>query len=244
MSSQDSRRTDGDRPPKVALAVPDLQLGGGERFTVYLANGLAARGCAVDLVLITALGPCLSHVSPQVRIVTLNSRRVLRSILPLARYLRKQRPDVLISNLEHMNFGALAAGRLAGVRFLMKREATLDEALAAADVVVVPNSGFGSDALVKGRLTIVLDLPGMRLGHGRELIEQAGCPRATNAEELAAAIRELSTDDTESRRHFAAAERYIADFCACFGQDSARRIAAIVRENLRQSPSALVAVPT
>ena len=77
---------------------------------------------------------------------------------------------------EQLDRYAPVAKRHPNVRFLMNRDATLDEALAAADIVVVPNSGFGSDALVKRRLAIVLDLPGMRLGHGRELIEQAGCP--------------------------------------------------------------------
>jgi glycosyltransferase involved in cell wall biosynthesis len=133
---------------------------------------------------------------------------------------------------EHLDTYSPVASRYPAVRFLMNREATLDEALAAADIVVVPNSGFGSDALVKGRLTIVLDLPGMRLGHGRELIEQAGCPRAANAEELAAAIKKLVTDASERARHLALAARYVTEFCAYFGQDSAQRIAAIVRESL------------
>ena len=74
------------------------------------------------------------------------------------------------------NTYAPVAKRHPNVRFLRNRDATLDEALAAADIVVVPNSGFGSDALVRRRFVIVLDLPTMRLGHGRELIEQAGCP--------------------------------------------------------------------
>jgi glycosyltransferase involved in cell wall biosynthesis len=133
---------------------------------------------------------------------------------------------------EHLDTYAPVAQRHPNVHFLMNRDATLDEALAAADIIVVPNSGLGSDALVKGRLTIVLDLPTMRLGHGRELIEQAGCPRAANAEELAAAIERLLTNESERQRHFAAAERYVEDFCAFFGQDSARRIAAIVGESL------------
>ena len=59
----------------------------------------------------------------------------------------------------------------------------------------MPNSGLGSDALVKRRLVIVLDLPTMHLGHGRELIERASCPRVANAEELAVALRYLLFDE-------------------------------------------------
>jgi len=140
---------------------------------------------------------------------------------------------------EQLDAYAPVAKRHPNVRFLRNRDATLDEALAAADIVVVPNSGFGSDALVRRRLVIVLDLPTMRLGHGRELIEQAGCPRATNAQELAAAIQDLLTNEAERQRHFAAAERYVTDFCAFFGGDSARRIAAVVGETLIPPPQAV-----
>ncbi len=131
--------TAGGRFPKVALAVPDLGPGGGERFAVYLANGLAARGCSVDLVLIAAQGPGLTHVSPQVRVVGLNSRRVLQTILPLARYLRGNRPDVLISHLEHMNLAALVARRLAGVstRVIPVVHTTLSKAVVQATDVRV-----------------------------------------------------------------------------------------------------------
>jgi glycosyltransferase involved in cell wall biosynthesis len=118
------------------------------------------------------------------------------------------------------------------VRFQENRAATLDEILAAADIVVVPNSGFGSDALVKRRLAVVLDLPGLPLGHGGDLIEQGGCPRARDAEELAAVIDRLLTDEGERRHRFALAERYLEQFCAFFGRDSARRIAAFVTDSL------------
>jgi glycosyltransferase involved in cell wall biosynthesis len=146
---------------------------------------------------------------------------------------------------ERLSTYAPVACRHPDVRFLKNSDATLEEALAAADIVVVPNSGFGSDALLKRRLTIVLALPGLPLGHGSDLIQKADCPCATNAEQLTTAIQDLLSNDEQRRRHFAAAERYIEDFCAFFGQESARRIAAIVREHLPQtSPSLVRTVPT
>jgi glycosyltransferase involved in cell wall biosynthesis len=106
---------EGNRLPKVSLVIPDLAGAGAERFAVYLANGLANRGCEVDLVALRAAGACLDIVSPKVRVIDLKSPRVLRSILPLARYLRKTKPDALISNLDYMNLGAIWARRFAGV---------------------------------------------------------------------------------------------------------------------------------
>ena len=48
---------------------------------------------------------------------------------------------------------------------------SLDDALAAADIVVVQNSGVGGDALVKGKLVVVLSVDGAPLGHGAELVQ-------------------------------------------------------------------------
>jgi hypothetical protein len=125
-----------------------------------------------------------------------------------------------------------AIERYPQVKFFMNSDSTLDESLAAADLVVVPNSGLGSDALVKRRLVVVIDVPNSTLGHGRDLIDQAGCPRVSKAEELAAKISLLLSDEKIRQSHFASANRYVADFCAAFGKDSARRIASIVRENI------------
>ncbi|MGO9114898.1 MAG: hypothetical protein ACLP9L_37275 [Thermoguttaceae bacterium] len=114
------------------------------------------------------------------------------------------------------------------VQFMDNSRLSLDESLAATDVVVVQSSGLGSDALVKRRLAVVVEIPDAPLDHGMELVEQAGCPRAASAAELAALLRGLLFDEETRRHHFAAAERFVEDFCGCFGQDSARRIAASV----------------
>jgi hypothetical protein len=115
------------------------------------------------------------------------------------------------------------------IRFFDNRAATLDESIAASDVVVVHSSGVGSDALVKGRLTVVEDLPSAPLGFGLDLVEQAECPRAKTADELLAALRGLLFDDAVRRRHRQAADRFVGRFCAHFGRDAARMIAETVK---------------
>ena len=115
------------------------------------------------------------------------------------------------------------------VRFFGNGAATLDESLAASEIIVVQSSGIGSDALVKGRLTIVADLPPAPLGHGLELVEQAQCPCTKTSDELLAAVHELLFDDAARRRHRTAADRFVDRFCSHFGRESARRIAGIVR---------------
>lgn len=81
---------------------------------VLLANGIAERGFAVDLVLASAQGPYLRDVAPAVRVVDLKARRVATSLLGLVRYLRRERPVALLSALNHANVIALLAGAAAG----------------------------------------------------------------------------------------------------------------------------------
>lgn len=114
------------------------------------------------------------------------------------------------------------------IRFYENAEFSLDDALAAADIVVVRDSGVGSDALVKGKLAVVLSVDGPPLGHGAELVNKAGCPLATSSKELLFKIQQLLSDETRNLNAHAAAEKYVHDFCAAYGKDSAARIADIV----------------
>ncbi len=129
------------------------------------------------------------------------------------------------------------ARRHPGIRFMDNRDATLDETMAATDAMVVYSSGIGSDALVKRRFTVVLDVIDAPQGHATELMEQAGCPRATGPEELAAIVRELLAETPLRAECEAARERYVERFCCAFGQEAARQIADEVRGFAGESPS-------
>lgn len=104
-----------ERPRHIALYLPSLRGGGAERVMVMLANGFAARGHHVDLVLARADGPYLAEVSAGVRVVDLARNRVLASLLPLVRYLRRERPDTMLSALNHANIVAILARKLSRV---------------------------------------------------------------------------------------------------------------------------------
>lgn len=81
-----------------------------------LAHGIADRGCAVDLVLQRAEGPFLSEVRDSVRVVDLNASRALTSLPAAVRYLRRERPEAMLSVFGYFNIVALWAWRLARVR--------------------------------------------------------------------------------------------------------------------------------
>jgi glycosyltransferase involved in cell wall biosynthesis len=100
---------------RIALFLPSLEGGGAERVMVNLAEGFAAEGRQVDLVLVKAKGAYLSKVPEQVRIIDLKCSRVVTSLFRLAGYLRKEKPAVLLSAMDHANVIAILAKRFAGV---------------------------------------------------------------------------------------------------------------------------------
>jgi len=102
-----------DKAKHFAVFAPDMAGGGAERAALQLAAGLADRGHRVDLVLAAARGPRMAEIPQNVRLVNLGSNRVLTSVPRLARYLRKEKPDGIVSVLDHANIAALLARRLA-----------------------------------------------------------------------------------------------------------------------------------
>jgi glycosyltransferase involved in cell wall biosynthesis len=93
----------------VAFFVPTLLGGGAERVTVILANEFASLVDRVDLLVGDAAGPWRAHVSEHVRLVELGSVDMGRCFVPLVRYLRRERPDCMLSNLSYANFWAALA---------------------------------------------------------------------------------------------------------------------------------------
>jgi glycosyltransferase involved in cell wall biosynthesis len=110
---------------------------------VTLAGALHERGHRVDLVLARAVGNFMDEIHPGVRVVDLGVRtilpvlpallrlpsegvhllpaclppappRVLGAIPSLARYLRTERPEAMLSALDYSNLAALWARRLSG----------------------------------------------------------------------------------------------------------------------------------
>jgi glycosyltransferase involved in cell wall biosynthesis len=100
--------------PKLAILLYAVFGGGAEQTMLKLAGGIAARGYDVDLVLAQVEGELLNKIPESVRVVNLNSKRVLTSLTALVRYLRRERPAALLSVL-HYNIVALWARALARV---------------------------------------------------------------------------------------------------------------------------------
>lgn len=101
---------------RLAFYLPSLRGGGAERVTVNLLKGLSRIGLSLDLLLVKAEGPYLSELPDNIRVIDLRASRVMSSVPNLVRYLRQERPAVLVSAMVHANLAALLARRLAGVQ--------------------------------------------------------------------------------------------------------------------------------
>ncbi len=98
---------------KIAIFLPDLRGGGAERVAVHLANTFILRGFKVDLVLCSAHGDLLSQLNRHINVVDLSSPRLRYIFLPLLRYLKIERPDVLLASMWPLTLSAVAAFKCA-----------------------------------------------------------------------------------------------------------------------------------
>ena len=114
---------------RIAIFMPSLFGGGGQRSMINLAHGMAASGYAVDLVLAQVEGPFLKDVRDSVRIVDLKASRAITSLPALIHYLRSEKPEALLSVFGYVNIVASWAWRLAGVptRLLLNEQNTVSQ---------------------------------------------------------------------------------------------------------------------
>jgi glycosyltransferase involved in cell wall biosynthesis len=93
--------------PHVAFFLPHLGGGGAEKMVAALANGLSARGYRVDMVLVRAVGVHLGALSKSVQVVDLQARNSYLALPGLMAYLRRRRPQELVSSLPLTNLVAI-----------------------------------------------------------------------------------------------------------------------------------------
>jgi len=99
---------------RLAIFLPGLYDGGAERTLLNLAEGIAARGYLVDLILSRAEGPYMTEIPDSVRVIDLKAPRVLMCLPALIHYLRSERPTALLSTL-YANIIAVWARRITGI---------------------------------------------------------------------------------------------------------------------------------
>ena len=111
---------------RVALFTGSMRGGGAERVMLDLAAGLARRGLNVDLVLMHAKGEYLHLVPDDVRVIDLDTRKLVSFIADFLRYVRRERPSAVLSTLLLPDMAVLIAKLIFGKRLrVVLRQATM-----------------------------------------------------------------------------------------------------------------------
>lgn len=87
----------------IAFVLPTLEIGGAEKMTLNLIQGLLNFGYKIELILIDAKGPLLKNVPKGCNIINFKLKHTSFSLFKLIKYLRNETPMVLISSLTHLN---------------------------------------------------------------------------------------------------------------------------------------------
>jgi glycosyltransferase involved in cell wall biosynthesis len=97
----------------LTIYLPDLSGGGAERLQLDLAPLFIAAGLEVTFLLNRAHGELLSQVPAEARVVSLDVPRQMGALIPVMRYLRRERPDLFVVHTEHASILAVWARALA-----------------------------------------------------------------------------------------------------------------------------------
>lgn len=112
---------------RVACFLPDMAGGGAERVMLASMRDLIRKGHGVDLLVMRNDGALMSLLPPEVRVFNLGVTRLRQAILPIARYLRTERPDAMHAQMWPTTIIAIIAHRLArsGARVLVSDQTAL-----------------------------------------------------------------------------------------------------------------------
>ncbi len=102
--------------PSLVIYLPDLSGGGAERLYLGLAPAFVEAGFDVTFLLDREQGELLGSVPAGTLVVSLGASRQLAALPRLVRFLRRTRPDLLLSAMEHMNVMSVLARGVSGAR--------------------------------------------------------------------------------------------------------------------------------
>ena len=87
---------------KILLVLPSLRTGGAERVMSFIANNISHEIFDTTLLII---GPEIesSYELDRTKVIYLGKKRVLYAIFPLFSYLKRQKPDLVLSAIGHVN---------------------------------------------------------------------------------------------------------------------------------------------
>jgi glycosyltransferase involved in cell wall biosynthesis len=98
--------------PDIAFVIGSMRIGGAERATLNLINGLVLKGWKIDLILLHQTGDFLSKVDPKINVFNLNKRKSSQGLLVFRKYLVESNPAKLFVVQNHIQIMVLLAIKL------------------------------------------------------------------------------------------------------------------------------------
>ena len=109
---------------KLSIYIPNANYGGAQKVIINLIQEFSKENISIDLLLGKAEGIYLDQIPKNINIVNLDSSRLIKTLPKLVNYLKKQKPDVLMSTPAVANVVAAMAKKLSGISTkLILREA-------------------------------------------------------------------------------------------------------------------------
>jgi len=148
---------------------------GVDRIMKNLIPSIASRGIGVDLLHVRKHGPYLDNVPDNVRVIDLGVSNTVPAFFPVMRYLRKNKPDVLLSDKDKVNRLAYLATKFTGVdtRLVFRMGTTVSNDLATCgkfkqwthyrsmhhlypkvSTVIVPSLGVANDMAEFAKISV------------------------------------------------------------------------------------------
>ncbi|MCB1875360.1 MAG: glycosyltransferase [Chromatiales bacterium] len=122
--------------PRLSIVNASLARGGVGKMRVQLANRFLEHGLAVDFILAETDSPYLKALNPAARVLSLGTSNAITGVPRLAWYLRKERPDAVLTQRIRLNVLAHRARALSGTH--ARLYATLNTNLSAQLKIMRP----------------------------------------------------------------------------------------------------------
>lgn len=125
---------------------------------------------------------------------------------------------------ENLQFYAEEIRHFPSIIFTEARSMSQDEALAAADIIVNRASGFGNEAILKGKPVVVFDVIDAPLGNASTLIEYAGCPHVKSGDQLSEIVEQIISDYSFQKNLLRQGQKFIKYQFSAFGEAATENI--------------------
>jgi glycosyltransferase involved in cell wall biosynthesis len=97
----------------IAIFLPNLAGGGAERVNILLASQFIKADVKVTFVLQSRTGELIEKIPQGAHVISFDRPRTLACVKPLVRFLEREQPDILLSNMGHNNIVSVWATKLA-----------------------------------------------------------------------------------------------------------------------------------